>query len=272
MTAGGVVAQELSRLHLDLFIPLLALVMARILPVLLLSPVAGGEVVPAQVKMGLGLILALVMFPAVSPQARAVQPGSVLYVVLLVKEVMVGFCLAMLASTVFEAARVAGAVVDQIIGNISSQLELPEEHQAAPLLGNLHFQLAVALFLTFGGHRWVVDSLGTSFTLIPLDRFPSFRPDLDGVAGLLLRAFGDLFRIGLTLSAPPLVASLLADVTLGLVNRVAPQIQLFFLSLALKPLVALVLLLLALPFVLDRIQNEFGTWLARLGRAVAHFS
>jgi len=264
VTGGELIAGELDRLNLGAVLPVLGLLLARILPLSALSPVFGGDVVPAQVKLGFSLLLSFVLYPGVAAESQAVGAGAVLYVALLVKELLVGLCLAMLASTVFEALRVGGGIIDQLIGNVSSQLELPEEHQPAPLLANLHFQLAVTLFLTLGGHRYVLDALSLSLQALPLHRFPTFEVDGGRLLPLLLTSFSDVFRIAISLAAPSMVAAFLSDVTLGVVNRVAPQIQLFFLSMALKPLVALVALLLALPFLTDRVGGELAGWLGRL--------
>jgi flagellar biosynthetic protein FliR len=75
----------------------------------------------------------------------------------------------------------------------------------------------------------------------------------------MMRLGGDLVTIAFVLAAPAALATFMTDVVMGLINRVAPQIQVFFISMTLKPVAAITLMLLALTVIVDRLDQLFGT-------------
>jgi flagellar biosynthetic protein FliR len=129
-------------------------------------------------------------------------------------------------------------------------------------------QLAVVLFLTLNGHHVVIESLGDSLVAIPLDRFPQFSGGVWPFFDLMIRVFADLLAISLALAAPLMLATFLTDLALGAINRVAPQIQVFFISMAIKPLVSVLIASLSLYLLMQRFQREFISMLAALKHAL----
>src|SRR3954468_1551088 len=103
--------------NLSLVILTMALLLARLLPVIILSPFLGGEVLPTEVKIGLGVTLGGVLFPAVSEQMLRIPVSALPYMALLLKELFVGLAIAFVVDMVFEAAQVAGHVVDSVSGS-----------------------------------------------------------------------------------------------------------------------------------------------------------
>jgi flagellar biosynthetic protein FliR len=85
---------------------------------------------------------------------------------------------------------------------------------------------------------------------------------------LVLRVFGDLFRIGLILASPVLLAVFLTETALGAINRAAPQIQVFFMAMQLKPAVAVLMVLVSLHLISERLVQEYGMMFQRFGRAL----
>src|SRR5918996_5906446 len=171
-------AQALAELgiqfNLTLAILGVGLLMARVLPVIILSPVFGGEAIPNEVKIGLGLLLALVLFPLVAERMPFLPTTPLSFVALLLKELFLGVCLAFIVNIVFEAARLAGTLIDTLAGTSMAQLMVPQLHAEASIWSSLQFQLAVVLFLTLNGHHLVIGALGDSLREVPVDRFPAF--------------------------------------------------------------------------------------------------
>ncbi|WP_139709013.1 flagellar biosynthetic protein FliR, partial [Aeromonas allosaccharophila] len=85
---------------------------------------------------------------------------------------------------------------------------------------------------------------------------------------LMIRVFADLLRVSLALAAPAMLATFLTDVALGAINRVAPQIQVFFISMSVKPLVSVLLVFLVLGALMDRMQGEMVVMLRTLNQAL----
>ncbi|HEX8704835.1 MAG TPA: flagellar biosynthetic protein FliR [Myxococcaceae bacterium] len=270
------ISDVLSRLgeqtNLSLVIFTVGLLMCRVMPVLIFSPFLGGEVVPTEVKMGIGITLSIVMFPVVADRMGALPTTALPFIALLLKEIFIGVSLAFIVNLIFEAARVAGTLTDTMAGSNNAQLYVPQIGQQVSLFSSLKVQLAVVLFLTLDGHHIVIEALADSLVAIPLDGFPRFSQGAWPFFDLTIRVFADLLAISLALAAPTMLATFLTDLALGAINRVAPQIQVFFISMAIKPLVSVLIASLALYLLMKRFQTEFITMLAALKAALRYLT
>ncbi|WP_224369366.1 flagellar biosynthetic protein FliR [Hyalangium versicolor] len=254
--------------NLSLVIFTVGLLLCRIMPVLTFSPFLGGEVVPVEVKMGVGVTLSIVLFPMVSDRMGALPVSALPYIALLLKEIFIGVSLAFVVNIIFDAARVAGGLADTMAGSNNAQLYVPQLGQQVSLFANLKVQLAVVLFLTLNGHHIVIETLADSLVAIPLDSFPKFSGGVWPFFDLMTRVFADMLSIALALSAPIVLATFLTDLGLGAINRVAPQLQVFFISMAIKPLVSVVIASMAIQLIIGRFQKEFVSMLEILKNAL----
>ena len=231
------------------FLVLAGLSFARIASFLAVAPFFGGASVPGRVRAATAAAFVVVAFPALeagSPGA-GVSPGVVEFVALLAKETFVGFTLGFVASLVFEAVQVAGRIVDVQRGSAMAEVFSPELQARVSELGQFKLQLAVVLFLLFGLHRLFIGALLRSFDLIPVGSFPRLAEGWAPAAADMTRLTGEVFSVGVQLAAPALVALLATDLLFGVVNRVAPQVNVFFLSMPVKMLVGLLAVLATLP-------------------------
>lgn len=247
-----------------------ALVMGRVMPLILFAPFIGGELVPSEVKLGVGVVLSAMVYPFVS---QTVIPASALaFVLLLLKEVFVGYVVAYAASFAFEAARSAGTLVDTMSGANMATVLVPQIQQQASLFADFKFQVVILLFLGLGGQRLVIQALAESFTAIPLSAWPRFAHGFWPLFELTLRVSGDLVLVAVALAAPASIATFITDLALGLINRVAPQVQVFFISMAVKPLVVVVVVLAALTALFDRMSGVFRAMLEGVRQAIFLFT
>lgn len=246
----------------------MALMLARILPVILLSPMLGGDTTPTEVKLGLGLMLGLVLFPGVVDRLQYIPISAVPFIGLLLKELFIGLCISFMVSVVFDAANVAGQLMDNMSGTNMAQILVPQIGQQVSLYASLKLQLVVTLFITMNGHHLVIEAFADSISFVPLDQFPSMTHGSWAFYDLILRTFGNLMRVAVAISAPVMLASFLTDLGLGMINRVAPQVQVFFISMQIKPGVAVLIVFVSLHLMLDRMVGEFSGMFALLQRAL----
>lgn len=265
-------AQALVELGIQVNLTMLilggGLLLARVLPVIIFSPVFGGEAIPNEVRLGLGLLLTVVLFPLVANRMPFLPTAPLPFVALLLKEVFLGMCLAFIVNIVFEAARMAGTLIDTLAGTSMAQLMVPQLHTDASIWSSLQFQLAVVLFLSLNGHHLVIAGFADSLQSIPIDRFPAFSGGAWPFFATVLRASADLLSIGLSLCAPVLVVVFLTDVALGMINKVAPQIQVYFMAMSIKPVVATLTILVSLRLLGARLIDEFETVFRLLRQAL----
>jgi flagellar biosynthetic protein FliR len=268
MNTAEVFGKLVEQANLSLVIFTMGLLLCRILPVLVFSPFLGGEVIPTEVKMGVGVTLSIVLFPVVSQRMGAIPISPIPYIALMCKEIFIGVSIAFIINVVFDAARVAGNLSDTMMGSNNAQLYVPQLGQQVTLYSNLKVQLSVVLFLTLNGHHIVIEALADSLIAVPLDGFPQFSHGAWGFFELSIRAFADLLKISLVLSAPVVLATFLTDLGMGAINRVAQNFQVFFIAMAIKPLVAAIITAISIHLIIERFQDEFVTMLVMLKNAI----
>jgi flagellar biosynthetic protein FliR len=164
----------------------------------------------------------------------------------------------MVVNIIFDAANVAGGLIDIMSGTNQAQLMVPQIAQQVTLFANLNLQLTTVVFLTLGGHHLVIGAFAESLAMIPLDQVPRFHLGFWPFFDTIIRVSGDMLRIALAISSPVLLATFLTDLALGMINRVAPQVQVFFVAMQIKPAVTVVIMLTAMHLILGRTVEEFG--------------
>jgi type III secretion protein SpaR/YscT/HrcT len=241
---------------------LFALLLLRWVGVVLLCPFLGGRLVPGPVKIGLAAVMAWFSAPWLSaklPVPLALSPlgwwSGALH------ELAIGLLIGLGSSLVFFAATMAGDLVDSARGALTATLLVPQLQSQASPLGDLFFQLFVVLYLLAGGHIFFLSAVLDSYRVFPpTGAMPAAALVNESFLAMMLACFGLMVKV----AAPAVVVLLFADVVLGLANRVAPQMEVFFLGLGLKPAVGLLVVALslyALPGPTREAFSAFHVWL-----------
>ncbi|RAL21170.1 hypothetical protein DL240_13635 [Lujinxingia litoralis] len=244
-------------------IALASLIAARLIPIVQIVPYFGGKATPQTVKLAITITLGALIFPTVWLQGTAahIPESTALLGLLLLKEVLVGFTLGFVAALSFEAIRVAGQLIDNNAGLTQATSLAPQLPERVSPTTNFLLQLSIVIFFAIGGHRLVLWGLAKSFERLPPHAFIGGESAagtelLAQSAELLLRLTADAIALGVLMAFPVIAAILLVNVFLALVNKSAPQINVFFLGMPLKAAVAAFVLLLGLDVVLDLFANR----------------
>ena len=226
------------------FLPALAaaflLVFARIGTMLMLLPGLGELMVPARVRLTSALVLAAVMLPlhraAYQIDLQSIGP----LIVMLGEELLIGAVLGMTARLTMAALQVTGSVVAQQLGLGFVTAVDPTQGQQGVIIGNFLTILGLALLFATNLHHLVIAALDDSYTLF----VPGEVPLTGDMAALMTRTLAGAFRVGIQLSAPFLVFGLLFNLGLGLLSRLMPQMQVFFVGMPLSILAGFMMLFL----------------------------
>ena len=240
---------------------------ARTIPLAWLVPALGGPRVAGTVRIGLGVMLAVLCLPALA-SLPLLALGPVGWVLLVARELFVGLTVGLCVGAAFRAAEAAGRLVDLARGaNLAEVLSPLSDERTSPT-GDLYLFLSVMVFLELGGLRTFANALGRSYQAVPVGGVLTAR-GLGPVAMLVTTSVARLMESALGLAAPVLVAAWLADVTLGMVGRAAPQIPLYFAAMPAKALLGLGLVLLGLGAVDAALVAGFPAWAGLFERAFA---
>src|SRR5271154_6035056 len=218
------------------------MVFARAGTMVMLLPGLGEQSISPRLRLTIALVLAAVLLPlhrnAYQIDTSAIGP----VLVVLVEEIMIGAMLGITARLTISALEVAGSVIAQQLGLGFVTAIDPTQGEQGAIVGNFLTLLGITLFFATDMHHLVIAALNDSYELFA----PGELPATGDAAALVTRTVSGAFRIGIQLSAPFLVLGLLFNIGLGVLSRLMPQMQVFFVALPLSILLGLLFLLLLL--------------------------
>ena len=228
------------------FLPALAaaflLVFARIGTMLMLLPGLGEQNLSARIRLTMALILAAVVLP-LHRAAYHIDPAALgPAIVILIEEILVGAVLGLTARLTISALDVAGSVIAQQLGLGFVTAIDPTQGEQEAIVGNFLTMLGLTLIFATNMHYLVIAALNDSYNVFA----PGEVLGTGDVAALVTRTVAGAFRVGIQLSAPFLAFGLLFNIGLGVLSRLMPQMQVFFVALPLSILIGLLFLLLGL--------------------------
>jgi type III secretion protein T len=198
-----------------------ALCAARLVPVAFLCPLLGGQAAPMTVKLALVLSLSLFAHRVAGVELSTPVETPVALGALVVKELVYGTSVGLVASLPFDAARMGGRFIDLFRGT-SAEASLPVAGSRESATGDGLYQLLVALVVTGGLFPVVLSGLLRGFAVVGLGAFvPS-----EAAALHVVTLAGSAMATGLAVGAPIAAAVLTVDCLMGMASRVAPQVNL----------------------------------------------
>jgi len=223
-------------MHVDIsLLPALAatfmLVFARIGAMVMLLPGLGETNIPVRIKLAIALLLTLIILPLHRAAYHVdIQASMMPLLVLMIHEIIIGVVLGATARVTLAALQVAGSVIAQQMGLGFVTAVDPTQGQQGLLIGNFLTLLGITLLFATDSHYLVIAALNDSYAIFsPGEMMPS-----GDVAALATRAFAAAFKIGMQLAAPFLVFGLVFNIGLGVLARLMPQMQVYFVGVPLS--------------------------------------
>lgn len=249
-----------SSADLDALLALFFYPFVRILAWLSFDPLLGNRAVPMQARV----ILALLLTIAIVPVLPAMPPVSLVSgdgLLLLLQQIAVGLVLGFSLRIVFAMIEVAGQFIGMQMGLSFATLFDPINGAQTPVVGQFLVITTALILFAFNGHHWVIAALARSFVDVPI-------ATTLGAPGFASIAHwgGAMFSTGLHIALPVTAALLATNLTIGMMSRAAPQLNIFAIGFPLTlgaGFLVLYFTLAYLPAQLDRI------WLQALEAGVA---
>lgn len=218
------------------------LVFARIGAMVMLMPGIGENVVPPRIRLSFAVLMALLLAPLVSksivtvPSSVGAIGGAVLH------EVLVGLMIGAVLKLFVSSLTTAGEIISLQTTLSFAQTTNPAGAQTSTAVATFLSMLGLVLIMVTDLHHLFIGAMVKSY-----DLFPFSRPvPVGDAAALAVRTVADSFKLGLQLSAPVLVFSIVFNLATGLVGRVMPSFQIFFVTSPLSVILGLSLLGLSL--------------------------
>ena len=224
----------------------------RVLALISTAPILSERSVPKRVKLGLGFVITIVIAPSLPATNVPIFSGDALWLAL--QQILIGIALGFTMQFAFAAVRTAGELIGLQMGLSFATFFDPGSNLNMPVLARFMDMLALLLFLTFNGHLWLISMLVDTFHTLPVGGDP-----VNSNAFLALtRAGGLIFLNGLMLALPVITLLLTLNLSLGLLNRMAPQLSIFSVGFPITLGVGIVLMAALMPLIAPFCEHLFS--------------
>jgi type III secretion protein T len=242
----------------------------RIAPIVAFAPFLGSRL-PGGVKIGTAIAITAVMLPHLIASAKTpIVTYDALFAGYCLKELFIGTIIAFIVSIPFYIAQSSGVLIDFLRGSSALQVQDPIMQSQSSSIGQLYNYVFIVLFYDIGGPFIFFEGVLNSYSIIPADSFIPVAffslqlPFWQFMIGIMTK----FLALSLQLAAPSLVAILMAEMFLGIANRLAPQVQIAFLGMALKSFIGLALLWAGWYFILQQLGKQSIIWLQTMNQLI----
>ena len=229
------------------------LIFARVAVIVLTAPMLSSRGIPPLARGGLVFFLALVIYPSVQYYNQPVEEGG-LYLLMLVLEIIEGLLISLIINLIFSTFQIAGQFFALQMGFSSSQVYDATADLEIPVLGEFLGLIGLQIFLTAEiFHHFVLQGLINSFITIPVPKVIFAHGD--HLINVVLSMLQNSFEQALYISLPIIGILLILSVTMGLLAKSSPQMNIFVLGFPLQVGLGFIMLLFALPFILPKMTD-----------------
>ena len=214
--------------------------------VFMLMPGFSASYVPTQIRLILALALSLILVPLLAPQLPDQPENFSQLLSYILSEIGIGLFLGLVMQTLFFALNFAGSIASQAIGFSNAQMFDPAFQTQTMLIETFLSIIAVTFIFITNIHHLMISALVDSYNL-----FAAGQPLLwNDFAAHITETVGHSFTLGFKLGSPFIAFTIIFYSGMGLVSRLMPQLNIFFLSLPLQIYLGLGMLLLTVPVII----------------------
>jgi flagellar biosynthesis protein FliR len=218
------------------------MVFARLGSAIMLLPGFGEAYVPPRIRLIFALTVSFALMPMIAGSLPVMPAAIGEFAALLLVEIGIGLFFGMIARLILLGAQSAGSVIALQIGMASALVADPTTQQQAAITGNFLLALTVVLIFATGLDHMTLKGLAGTYAIFPA----GVVPPMGDVADHASRIVADSFAVAIAMTAPFLVYGIVFAVALGLLARLMPTLQVFFIAMPMQLLAGLALMAVAL--------------------------
>ncbi|SDA26646.1 flagellar biosynthetic protein FliR [Methylobacterium sp. UNC378MF] len=231
---------------------------ARIGTLIMLMPGIGEQTVSPRLRLAFALLTSLVLFPTVRPLLGGTEgvPGPRL-IGLLFGETIIGLVLGLTVRMILAALQTAGVIIAAQLGLSYAMTVDPSQGGQQVAIGNFLSLLGITLIFAADLHHLAIEGVARSYVVLPPDGVPSFSDALM----LATKALARGFALAVQISGPFIAFGILFNLGLGVLSRLMPQLQVFFLAVPASMLIGMLLLMGCLGVMMGVFLDDLGRYL-----------
>lgn len=222
----------------------LVLIFLRISAMIVVMPIFGGDkTIPVGVKGGLSILITFMLFPFVHVDSGFQFMGLTPMVINMIGEILIGIIIGFAARFIFAGIQFGGEMIGFEMGFSVVNIIDPVTSTQVSLISQFQYFMAMLIFLTVNAHHMFLAAIAESFVRIAPMQFHLSEKLIE----TLCIFSKDVFTIAVKISAPVIAVLIFTNVTLGIVARTVPQINIFIIGFPLQIALGLIFLGLTAP-------------------------
>jgi flagellar biosynthetic protein FliR len=230
------------------------LVFVRLGSAMMLFPAIGGVLVPPRMRLLLAVAISFVVLPAIAPALPTIPNEPLRLAILLGEEISIGLYFGVTMQLLMAAIDLAGNFMGYSVGLTNALISDPVTEQQSQLISGFLNTAVVALMLITNVHHLMLRAVVDSYSLF----LPGSPLPVGDFVSQLVKTLGTSFVVGLKMAAPLFIFSLVFNAGLGLLNRLVPQMQVFFVGMPLQILGGLSVFVLCTSTIMYVFIRYFG--------------
>jgi flagellar biosynthesis protein FliR len=239
---------------------LLFLIFVRISSALVSAPVFSSKMIPVVAKIFLGLVIAYIVYLTIDRNVISTVPTGWMLIILSAKEAITGLIIGFTLQFVFYGVSYAGTLIGFDMQLSAAEVFNPTQEVENSVVGDFLYYGAMLVFFLINGHHYIISSLKYSFSVVPIGRFTLTEP----VYHLLVTYTSSIFVIAVKIASPIMVSFFLVHIAEGILARIIPQMQVFFVTQPIKIGLGLLILVATVPTYIYVIRNLLQDYEAKL--------
>jgi len=250
--------------YLQWNLTLFMLIFSRWAGMVMLAPVFGAKGVPAMIRLGLAAGLSIVVYPLIQAQNPVIPNALLPLIGILVKETLLGLTIGFIINLLSMVMQGAGQLIDFQLGFMTGNVIDPINGMQSPMTGSFLAMIATMLLLATNSHYYIIAAVTKSYEFLPIN--PA---GVNYGAEFFIEITGKVLSLSLQIAMPVFGAILLADVGVGLLAKIVPQLNMFSVIFPVKIIFGLAMLYLMIAFFGDTVSRVFDItmqWIFELFR------
>lgn len=239
--------------QLDAWLGLFVFPLTRILGLLATTPVFNNAALPVRIRLVMGLAITMALAPALPPPP-AVAAGSWLGLAVIGEQLLIGAMMGFALRIALAAFDVAGEMIGLQMGLSFATFFDPGNSGMTPVMAQFLGFLTALMFLAMNGHLLALALLAESFVLLPVSTTPFHAAALWSLPS----SAAMMFSLGVMLALPLITTLLVTNISLGVLSRVAPTLNLFAVGFPVTLALGFIVLWLILPYLGAAMETVFS--------------
>lgn len=240
--------------ELDAWLGLFVFPLTRILGLLATTPVFNNAALPVRIRLVMGLAIAMALAPALPAPPPQLAAGSWLGLAVIGEQMLIGVMMGFALRIALVALDVAGELIGLQMGLSFATFFDPGNSGQTPVMTQFLGFLTALMFLAMNGHLLALSLLAESFVLLPVSATPFHAIALWS----LMSSAAMMFSLGVMLALPLIAALLVTNISLGVLSRVAPTLNLFAVGFPVTLALGFIVLWLILPYLGVAMETVFS--------------